>query len=144
MVVYKDVITGDVLFSVECNIQLVDDSVYLVDCNVGNDEEGELENIVEKFNLQPVSYDKRSFMVQLKGYMKSVTKYLQQNDPSTAEHFETGVQTYLKGVHTNLGDYDFYTGASKNPNGMVILINSRGDGSSPYALFWKHGVIAEF
>ena len=32
----------------------------------------------------------------------------------------------------NFKDYEFYTGESMNPDGMVVLLNYREDGTTPY------------
>lgn len=43
-------------------------------------------------------------------------------------------------VLTNFGDYEFYTGESMNPDGMIALLNYRENGTTPYFTFWKDGV----
>jgi len=40
----------------------------------------------------------------------------------------------------NFKDYEFYTGESMNPDGMVALLNYREDGITPYFTFWKDGL----
>lgn len=39
-------------------------------------------------------------------------------------------------------DYEFYTGESMNPDGMIALLNYRPDGTTPFFTFWKDGLKA--
>ena len=41
-----------------------------------------------------------------------------------------------------IADFDFYTGESMNPDGMVALCNYREDGTTPYFIFWKDAMKA--
>ncbi|WP_423787568.1 hypothetical protein, partial [Klebsiella pneumoniae] len=38
------------------------------------------------------------------------------------------------------GDWQFFTGESMNPDGMVVLMNYREDGTTPYMVFWRDGL----
>jgi hypothetical protein len=40
-------------------------------------------------------------------------------------------------------DYEFYTGESMDPDGMVALLNYREDGVTPYFTFFKDGLAEE-
>lgn len=40
----------------------------------------------------------------------------------------------------NIKDLDFYTGESMDPEGMVVLLNYRPDGITPYVMVWDAGV----
>jgi hypothetical protein len=75
--------------------------------------------------------------------MKSVKAALQAAGKSAEEitAFEKGAQTYVKEVILpNFKDFEFYTGESMNPDGMVILLNYREDGTTPYIICWKDGL----
>ncbi|KZT62199.1 translationally controlled tumor-associated [Calocera cornea HHB12733] len=162
MLLYSDVITDDEIFSDAFPMKLVDDIVYEVDCQMitlnGVDvdiganpsaEEGEesleegatqVNNVVHSFRLQSTSFDKKSYLTYLKGYMKEVKAYLAKNQPDRVEAFEKGAQAFAKKVIGNFKDYEFYTGESMNPDGMVLLLNYREDGITPYFTVWRDGV----
>ncbi|KZO93715.1 translationally controlled tumor-associated [Calocera viscosa TUFC12733] len=162
MLLYSDVITDDEIFSDAFPMKLVDDIVYEVDCqmivfkegdvDIGANpsaEEGEesledgavqVNNVVHSFRLQSTSFDKKSYLTYLKGYMKEVKAYLAKSHPDRVEAFEKGAQAFAKKVIGNFKDYEFYTGESMNPEGMVLLLNYREDGVTPYFTVWKDGV----
>jgi hypothetical protein len=75
--------------------------------------------------------------------MKAVKSALNEKnaDAETITAFEKGAQTYVKNtLLPNFKDFEFYTGESMNPDGMVVLLNYREDGVTPYVTIWKHGV----
>lgn len=165
MIIYKDVISGDELLSDAYDLKLVDDAVYEADCamvNVGGGdvdiganpsaedaEEGvedgseTVNNVVYSFRLQQTQFDKKSFLVYIKGYMKKVKAYLQEHDPEAVAVFEKGATTYVKKVVGSFKDWDFYTGESMDPDAMIIMLNYREDGTTPFVAVWKHGVQEE-
>ncbi|KAM0787972.1 hypothetical protein ACM66B_006174 [Microbotryomycetes sp. NB124-2] len=162
MLLYTDVLTGDELISDAYDLKEVDGVVYEADCqmivirngevDIGANasaeeasealEDGDVQvnNVVNSFRLSPTSFDKKSFMVYIKGYMKAVKAHLQETKPDRVAAFEAGAQTWVKKVLGNFKDYEFYTGESMNPDGMVVLLNYREDGTTPYMSFWKDGL----
>ena len=97
-------------------------------------------NIVHSFRLQATTFDKKSYLTYLKGYMKAIKTQLQSDAPERVEVFEKKAQEFAKKVLGNFKDYDFYTGESGNPDGMVALLNFREDGVTPFLIFWKDGL----
>ncbi|KAI0796675.1 translationally controlled tumor-associated [Abortiporus biennis] len=163
MLLYSDILTDDEMFSDAFPIKLIDDIVYEVNCQMitvkpGADvdiganpsaeeqddalEEGAttINNVVYSFRLQSTSFDKKSFLTYLKGYMKAVKAKLQETKPDRVEAFEKGAQAFAKKLVANFKDYEFYTGESMNPDGMVALLNYREDGVTPYFTFWRDGL----
>jgi hypothetical protein len=166
MKIFKDFLTGDEVLSDSYPIKLVDDIVYECDCSMitiggaGNIdiganasaeeaeealEEGaeQVNNVVYSFRLQPTSFDKKSYLSHLKGYMKSVKAKLQEKgaDADTISAFEKGAQKYVKEtLIPNFKDFEFYTGESMDVDGLVIMLNYREDGVTPYVIVWKHGL----
>lgn len=62
------------------------------------------------------------------GYMKAVKAKLQElgKDEAEVKAFESGAQKFVKEVLlANFKDFEFYTGESMNPDGMVALLNYR-------------------
>jgi len=163
MLLYSDIISGDKMISDAFYIKLVGDVLYEVDCEMiavkdGADidigvnpsaeeqrealEEGVwgINNIVYSFRLQPTTFDKKSFLTYLKGYTNKLKAQFQSFEPDRVDAFEKGAQAFTKVVSANFGCFEFYTGESMNPDGMVALLNYRGDGVTPYFTFWKDGL----
>ncbi|KOS16700.1 Translationally-controlled tumor protein -like protein [Escovopsis weberi] len=166
MIIFNDRISGDEVLSDSFDPQLKYGVIYEADCamitidavNVdtganasaeGGDEEGtedaaiKVNNIVNSFRLQNTAFDKKSFLAYLKGYMKAVKTALQEDGKSEEEvkEFETGAQKFVKEyILPNFKDLEFYTGESMNPDGMVVLLNYREDGVTPFVMVWKHGI----
>ncbi|KAI0053548.1 translationally controlled tumor-associated [Auriscalpium vulgare] len=159
MLLYEDILTGDEMFSDAFPIKIVDDIVFEVDCQMMTVREGEVDiganpsaeeqeegvedgavqvnNVIHSFRLQPTTFDKKTFLTYLKGYMKAVKAKLPED---RVKAFEGGAQTFAKKVVANFKDYEFYTGEGMNPDGMVALLNYREDGVTPYFTFWKDGL----
>jgi len=163
MLLYEDIIVGDEMFSDAFPVKTVDDIVYEVDCtlitvkpgadvNIGanpSKEEAEealedgatqVNNVVHSFRLQSTTFDKKSYLSCLKTYMKAVKAKLSETNPDRVETFEKGAAAFAKKVVANFKDFEFYTGESMNPDGMVALLNYRADGITPYFTFWKDGL----
>ncbi|KAG6023244.1 hypothetical protein E4U19_003776 [Claviceps sp. Clav32 group G5] len=166
MLIYKDILTGDEIISDSYDLTEVDGIVYEADCAMiteeavqvntganasaegGDEDEAEdqavkVNNIVHSFRLQSTSFDKKGYLAYLKGYMKAVKNAMQERGASADEitAFEKGAQGYVKEkLLPKFKDFEFYTGESMNPDGLVVLLNYREDGSTPYVVVWKHGL----
>ncbi|KAL6921373.1 hypothetical protein ACHAPO_004922 [Fusarium lateritium] len=165
MLIYKDILNGDELISDSYDLKEVDGIVYEADCamieegnvnvdigaNASAEEAAEdlddtvvkVNNIVNSFRLQSTSFDKKSYLTYLKGYMKRVKAALQEKNASEDEvkAFETGASKFVKDkLLPNFKDFEFYTGESMDPDAMVVLLNYREDGVTPYIIVWKHGL----
>ncbi|PFH52766.1 hypothetical protein AMATHDRAFT_56183 [Amanita thiersii Skay4041] len=162
MLVYTDIITDDEMVSDAFPVKEVDGIVYEVDCQMTLVKEGNIDiganpsaeeteealedgaktvnNVIHSFRLQPTSFDKKSFLTYLKGYMKQIEKKLSETKPERVEVFKKGASEFAKKIIANFKDYEFYTGESMNPDGMVALLNYRGDGITPYFTFWMDGL----
>ena len=57
--------------------------------------------------------------------MKAVKSELGKTNPERVDAFEKGASAYAKKIVTNFKDFEFYTGESMNPEGMVALLNYR-------------------
>jgi hypothetical protein len=67
----------------------------------------QVNNVVHSFRLQSTSFDKKSFLTYLKGYMKAVKAKLQETNPERVAIFEKGAQEYAKKIVANFKDYEF-------------------------------------
>jgi len=165
MIIYKDLITDDEIISDSYGLKEIDGVVYEADCKKisiggesfdvggnpsaeGGDDEATDDqaetviDVVHSFRLSSTSFDKKSYLSHLKGYMKEVKKKLGEKGASEAEikDFETKAGAYAKKIIASFKDYEFLIGESMDPDGMVILLNYREDGITPYVTVWKHGL----
>lgn len=97
-------------------------------------------DLVHSFRLQQTSFDKKSYLVYLKTYMKTIKQSLQETNPDRVPEFEKKAAEFAKKIVGNFSDWEFFTGESMNPEGMVALLNYREDGVTPYFVFWKDGL----
>ncbi|KAG8905749.1 hypothetical protein FRC01_008244 [Tulasnella sp. 417] len=184
MLLYTDILTGDELFSDAYPMKEVDGIAYEVECAMIVVKEGEVDiganasaeeqeealedgaetvnNVVYSFRLQPTSFNKTTYGLHLKAYMKALNAKLAETNPDRVEAFRKAANEFAKKILANIKDYDFvscngvdevndatdgngfvqYIGESMSvdPPGMVPLLNFREDGTTPYFTFWKDGV----
>ena len=74
--------------------------------------------------------------------MKKVKEGMKNKGASEDEikDFETKASAYAKKIIGKFKDFEFLIGESMDPDGMVILLNYREDGITPYVTVWKHGL----
>ncbi|EFP91583.1 hypothetical protein PGT21_035686 [Puccinia graminis f. sp. tritici] len=161
MIIFTDAITGDELCSdafnmlpmgalveVNCENVTIKEGEVDIGANASAEEQSEaledgaktVNNLVHTFRLQATSFDKKSYMTYLKGYMKAVKTHLAETNPERVEAFEKEAQEAAKKIIANFKDYEFYVGESMNPEGMVALLNYREDGIQAYFSFWSDGL----
>ncbi|XP_034109353.1 translationally-controlled tumor protein homolog [Drosophila albomicans] len=170
MKIFKDIITGDEMFTDTYKMKLVDDVIYevqgtLISRNQDNivlsganpsaeaDEEGNDESIetgvdiVLNHRLQEsfAFADKKSLTLHLKGYMKKVLELLQESSPDQVDVFKNNMNTTMKGILGRFNELQFFTGESMDIEGMVAMCEYReiGDETLPVFMFFKHGLIEE-
>merc|ERR1711868_338745 len=151
MKIYKDVFSGDELFSDTYPIKVVDDVLYEVTGKhvtrkVGDDivlegsnasaeeaDEGTEEamesgvDLVLNHRLVETGFGKKAdYMTYLKDYMKKVVKYLEDNNKADqVDDFKKNINGVMKGLLGKFSDLQFYQGESMNPAAMVALIDYR-------------------
>merc|ERR1711868_276671 len=169
--VYKDVFSGDELFSDTYPIKVVDDCLYEVTGKhvtrkVGEDfvleganasaEEGDegteeaMESGVDlilNHRLVETGFGKKAdYMNYLKDYMKRVVAYLESNDKKDqVEGFKKNINGVMKGLLGKFNDLQFFTGENMDPKGMIVLVEYKEvDGEErPVVIFFKHGLEEE-
>jgi len=170
MRIYKDIFTGDEMFSDTYKIKLVDEVLYEVKGKLVTRKHGEIQiegsnpsqeeadegtdeavesgvDIILNHRLQE-SYafgDKKSYTAYLKEYMKKLVTKLEEKDPSQVEVFKTNMNKVMKELLGRFKDLQFFTGESQDIDGMVAIVEYRdeGDDSVPYLLCFKHGLDEE-
>ncbi|XP_015228417.1 translationally-controlled tumor protein homolog [Cyprinodon tularosa] len=168
MIIYNDIITGDEMFSDIYKIKESENGIFyevegktvsrkegfddaLIGANASAEEvtEGTEDcvisgvDIVLNHHLQETSFDKKSYMAYIKDYVKAIKAKLQESNPSRVDQFMADVQPEVKKILGNIKNYQFYTGESMNPEGMIGLLDYREDGVTPFMLFFKDGLVAE-
>merc|ERR1711993_177865 len=170
MKIYKDVFSGDELFSDTYPMKLVDDCIYEVygkhevrkigdvqlegsNASAEEMEEGTEEasesgvDLVLNHRLVETGFAKKNdYMAYLKDYMKKVVKYLEENNRAgEVDTFKKNINGVMKGLLGKFSDLQFYQGESMNPAAMVALIDYREiDGEErPVIMFFKHGLEEE-
>jgi len=167
MIIYKDIISGDEMFSdiykikdngiiIEVEGKMISRSEDNIDgallgANESQEEGGEdLESttvsgvdIVLNHKLSETGFDKTSFIAYIKEYMKTIKGKLSESDPERVKPFMAGAQDEVKKILSNFKNYQFYTGESMNAEGMVGLLDFREDGITPFMIFFKDGLEIE-
>jgi len=168
MIIYKDILTGDEMFSdiykikesengmlFEVEGKIVSRSDDIDDSLIGGNASAEdivegLESstvsgvdIVLNHKLQETPFTKDSFKGYIKDYMKAIKGKLEADNKDRVKPFVTGAQEELKKILGDFKNLQFFTGESMNPDGMVGMLNYREDGITPFMIFFKDGLEIE-
>jgi hypothetical protein len=170
MIIYKDALTGDELWSDTYPHKLVDEVMYEVQGRYVTRKDGEIvleganpsqeeadegtdENstsgvdIVLDQRLQECFAfgDKKAFMVYLKDYMKKIVERLEKDAPDQVDTFKTNINKVMKDLLGRFKDLQFFTGESMDIDGMVAILEYKdvNGEEKPCLYFFKHGLIPE-
>ncbi|KAM0733335.1 Translationally-controlled tumor protein-like protein [Formica fusca] len=170
MRIYKDLFTGDEMFSDTYKMKLVDDVLYEVYGKLISRKSGEVNiagfnpsaeevdegtdemvesgvDIVLNHRLQEsfAFGDKKSYTLYLKDYMKKLVARLEEKSPDQLEVFKTNMNKVMKDILGRFKELQFFTGVSMDIDGIVGLMEYREiDGESvPVLMFFKHGLEEE-
>jgi len=167
MKLYKDIFSGDELFSDSFPLTDVDDIAYEVEtknltktegnydigANPSADgaDEGEgvdpnavtVNNLIDAMRLMQTSFDKKGYMAYIKQYMKKVLEHLKEKKPERAEAFQAKVQPFIKKIIGQFDEYTFYTGENMDPEAMIVLSYYKESETAPRFLFFKDGLLEE-
>merc|ERR1712123_403531 len=167
MKIYKDVFTGDELFSDTYPMKLVDNCMYevygkhivrklgenvvLAGSNASAEEADEATesgvDLILNHRLTETGFGKKAdYMTYLKDYMKKVVKYLTDNNKTEqVEEFKKNINGVVKGLLGKFSDLQFFTGESMDPNGMIVLVEYKevNGEEKPVVMFFKHGLEEE-
>jgi len=166
MIIYKDLFSGDELFSDANHIELLNGVVYKVKGKLRTDtfdideraiggnasaegagEEGtdvaqkQGVDIVMNSRLVEYTLNKKDYMTHVKEYMKNVKARLETDNSPDKDLFLKNVQEFIKDVLGNFKDYQLFCGETMNPEGMLALMQWIDE--TPYMYFFKHGLDAE-
>jgi hypothetical protein len=147
MKIFKDVFSGDELFSDTYKMKLVDDCLYEVygkhitrvlgdvqlagsnasaeEADEGTDEASESGvDLVLNHRLVETDFGtKKDYTVYLKDYMKKVIKYLEDNNRAAeVDDFKKNINNVMKDLLGKFKDLQFYTGESMDPTSMILIL----------------------
>lgn len=170
MKIFKDIITGDEMFSDTYKLQLVDEVIYEVygklvsrkgeeiriegsnpsaeEADEGTDEAVETGvDVVLNHRLQECFAfgDKKSFTLYLKEYMKKILAKLEESAPDQVPVFKNNMNKQMKDILGRFKELQFFTGESMDPDGMIALCEYRDVNGTqvPVFMFFKHGLDEE-
>merc|ERR1711962_1566283 len=147
MLVYKDLFSGDEMFTDSHCPKLVDEILYEVDAKrvkvsnsiddrlIGGNpsaeeqEEGAADgeemviDLVHASRLVSVPFTKESFKSHMKDLSKKIVEKLNESNPERVEVFKKKMPAALMKIIKSFDDYDFYTGESMNPCGSLAMMN---------------------
>jgi hypothetical protein len=170
MKIYKDIFSGDELFSDTYKMKLVDDCLYEVYGKHITRTEGDVHlegsnasaeeadegtdtatmsgvDIILNHRLTQTGFGtKKDYMVYLKGYMAKVTKHMQDNGKGDkVDSFKANINKVMKELLGRFKDLDFYCGESMDPDAMVLILDYKEvDGQEhPVIIAFKDGLEEE-
>jgi len=170
MKIYKDIFSGDELFSDTYKLTLVQDCLYEVVGKYETRKEGEV--VLEGSNASAEEADegteeastsgvdivlnhrltetgfgsKKDFTTYLKDYMKKVVKYLEDNDrKGEIDDFKKNISGVMKELLGKFKELQFFTGESMDPDAMICMCEYKevNGEERPVLMFFKHGLEEE-
>jgi hypothetical protein len=150
MIIYKDIISGDELFSNTFPVKEIG-AAYEVDAKIisieaGDDDpdaETQVIDLLRSYNFVQVDFDKKSYMAYIKTYLNQIKTKLEKINPSRVPAFQQETAALVKKILGNFAGYEFFSGESMNESAMAVLLNYREDGVTPYFTFFKDGLSSE-
>ncbi|KAL1124271.1 hypothetical protein AAG570_002041 [Ranatra chinensis] len=170
MRIYKDIFTGDEMFSDSYKMKLVDNVLYEVyaklitrkhgdiqldganpsaeEAGEGTDEavESGVDVVLNHRLCETFAFgDKKSYTAYLKDYMKKLVGKLEEKSPDEVNTFKTNMNKVMKDLLGRFKELQFFTGESMDIDGMIALLEYREieNESVPVLMFFKHGLEEE-
>jgi len=172
MKIFKDVFSGDELFSDTYPMKLVDDCIYEVYGKHETRTEGDIQldganasaegedgdagadpssvsgiDIVLNHRLTESGFgSKKDYTVYLKDYMKKIVTYLENNGRADeVDSFKKNINGYMKDVLGRFKDLQFFVGESMDNDAMIMIMDYKdyqGE-ERPFLIAFKHGLEEE-
>ncbi|MGI4458304.1 translationally-controlled tumor protein, partial [Klebsiella pneumoniae] len=139
MIIYKDIVSGDEMFSDAYKMKVLDDYFYEIEGKITTEKGGIDEsaiggnasaedavegleesgttgcNIVIAQRLQETQFTKAQYKVYIKDYSKKVLEYLTKNKPERVDGFKAASAAGMKRVMGNFKNWQFFTGKKNGP-----------------------------
>lgn len=65
-------------------------------------------NLIDAHRLSPTSFDKKSYMTYIKGYMAKLKKHIEETNPERVQPFMKGAQSFVKTVLGDFKNFELY------------------------------------
>nr|G3LU44.1 RecName: Full=Translationally-controlled tumor protein homolog; Short=LiTCTP; AltName: Full=Histamine-releasing factor; Short=HRF [Loxosceles intermedia]AEN55462.1 translationally controlled tumor protein [Loxosceles intermedia] len=170
MIIFKDLLTGDEMFTDSSKYKVVDGCLYEVECRHISRRHGDIQldganpsqeeadeatddivesglDLVLNQRLIETGFSKNDYKVYLKGYTKALQDKWKEMEKSESEINEakTKLTEAVKKVLPKLSDLQFFMGESSNPDGLIALLEYRqvDEKEVPIMMFFKHGLDEE-
>ncbi|KRW99548.1 Mss4-like protein [Pseudocohnilembus persalinus] len=101
-------------------------------------------DIVDTYQYQTTSFDKKGYLTHFKKYMKRVLEHLQENKPERVDGFKKEAAEFVKWVQANFDEFEFYIPESFDMDNHIVLSIYEGeDQMSPYFIYLLDGLKGE-
>lgn len=144
MKVFKDIFTGDEMFSdsyphekvfgdsmwqVKSKYVLKDDNVVIHEKGAFDADEPEdnadiemVNNIIDSFHLQEIQLTKKDFMAYVKGYLKRVVGWMKENGKEDrVKPFQAGATEAVKMIVGKIDEFQFFVGQAYDMEAGIAL-----------------------
>ena len=100
-------------------------------------------DIVNAFHLSETSLTKKDFTTYIKGYLKRVVDYLQENNPSRVEPFKTESAALVKKILGGFDDFQFFMSESNDFEASLVYAYYKDEETAPRFIYWEDGLKEE-
>lgn len=154
MKVFKDIFTGDELFSDVYPIELQENSIYFVygaylthhmdrkDATKTRDID-----LVKSHKLQEIKFrNKEHFIEKMNKYIKRLVITLRNNGrTSEVKEFKANIKKFFRGLKGKFDSIQFFTGETMDSEAMIIMleIKKHHGRETPCFMVIKHGLLEE-
>jgi len=95
-------------------------------------------NIIDTHHLQETYFDKANLKIYMKKLFKTTVEHLNANDKADrVDGFKKGATEAMMIIMKSITDWQFFTGESRNADGLIVFMNYKKDGTTPYFWFLK-------
>lgn len=173
MIIFKDKITGDELFTDACRPKLSDDGTCfvfdtqmktyregdvdgaLIGANASQEEQAEESEVatetcfdfVRESRLQPLEFGtKKDFQTYFKGYFKKLVEKVTQETPDKVPEVKERAQTFFKDFLPKWDEYSFFQGQKSCENGgegIPCVVVWNDDGMSGKCYVLREALVEE-
>merc|ERR1719500_1441665 len=162
MKIYKDVFSGDELFSDTYPMSLKDNVMYeivgkyetrkegevvLAGANASEDAQGDDDGGDDGTAVSGIDVVLNHQLVETGFGDKKGLKYLEENDRAAEiEEFKANINGVMKDLMGRFKDLQFFSGESMDPDAMICMCEYKdidGKGEKPVLMFFKHGLEEE-
>jgi hypothetical protein len=131
-------------FGVACNVDEAAPEGATADIEK-SESQARVINVLDAHGLVEQSFDKKSFLGYFKDYLATLKKQVIEprfgGDATEIKNWQDKFQKVFKEqVLDKFADFQFYSGQSMNPEGMILLMRYLEDGETPCFLAWKDGL----